>query len=113
MSRELLFSVTKKDLTIQTFRSGGSGGQHQNTTDSGVRLIHKESGAVGESREHKSQHHNKRAALKRLTEHPKLKMFIAEKMRGCSIEESVEKEMAPENLKIETRGEDGKWQSLS
>lgn len=49
--KELLFSLTKKDFRIETFRSGGKGGQHQNKTDSGVRIVHLESGAVGESRE--------------------------------------------------------------
>ncbi|MBU0958535.1 MAG: peptide chain release factor-like protein, partial [Nanoarchaeota archaeon] len=63
---EKLFSITKKDLEIQTFRAGGKGGQHQNKTDSGVRIIHKESSARGECRNHKSQHSNKKEALKRL-----------------------------------------------
>ena len=56
--KELLFTIRKKDFEIQTFRSGGKGGQHQNKTDSGVRIIHKASGAVGESRNDKSQHRN-------------------------------------------------------
>ena len=30
MPKELLFSLTKKDFEIQTFRSGGKGGQNQN-----------------------------------------------------------------------------------
>jgi len=69
-----LFSLTKKNFEIQTFRSGGPGGQHQNKTSSGVRIIHKESGAVGESREHKSQLQNKKAAFTRLTESDKFKL---------------------------------------
>jgi len=46
MPKEKLFSITKKDLEIQTFCSGGLGGQHQNKTASGVRIIHRASGAV-------------------------------------------------------------------
>ena len=65
MKKELLFSITKKDFEVQTFRSGGKGGQHQNKTDSGVRIIHRASGAVGESRSERSQLVNKRLALKR------------------------------------------------
>ena len=41
--KKLLFSVTKKDFDIQTFRSGGKGGQHQNKRDTGVRCVHKAS----------------------------------------------------------------------
>lgn len=63
--RELLFSVTKKDFRIYTFRAGGKGGQKQNKTSSGVRFTHIESGAVGESREERSQHRNKEIAFKR------------------------------------------------
>ena len=63
--RELLFSVTRDDFTIQTFRAGGKGGQKQNKTDSGVRCIHNASGAVGEGRDERSQLQNKKNAFKR------------------------------------------------
>jgi protein subunit release factor B len=62
----LLFSVTKKDLDVQTFRSGGKGGQNQNKVESGVRIIHRASGAVGESREYRDQPQNKKAAFQRM-----------------------------------------------
>lgn len=51
---------------VETFRSGGKGGQHQNTTDSGVRLIHLPTGVRAESRSDRSQHRNKALALGRL-----------------------------------------------
>ncbi len=53
------------DYEMQTFCTGGPGGQHQNKTQSGVRLIHK-SGVRAESRTDKSQHKNKDNALKLL-----------------------------------------------
>jgi protein subunit release factor A len=65
-NKELLFSLTKKDFRIDTFRSGGKGGQYQNTCDSGVRITHIESGAVGESRDERSQYQNKKMAMERL-----------------------------------------------
>lgn len=37
----LLFSVTIKDCEVQTFRSGGKGGQNVNKVESGVRIIHR------------------------------------------------------------------------
>jgi protein subunit release factor B len=40
MGKELLFSLTKKDFRIDTFRAGGKGGQKQNKTSSGVRVTH-------------------------------------------------------------------------
>jgi protein subunit release factor B len=110
--KEKLFSLTKKDFDIQTFRSGGKGGQHQNTTDSGVRIIHRESGAVGESRSHKSQHQNKKAAMNRLVSTWKFKLWINRKahevVQGKTIEQEVEEMMAPENIKVEIK-ENGKW----
>ena len=113
MSKELLFSVTKKDLTVQTFKAGGSGGQHQNKTDSGVRIIHKDSGAVGESREERSQYQNKKVAFKRLTKHPKFKMWLSQKtyevINKTTIEEQVKKAMSPGNLRIEIKDENNNW----
>lgn len=54
------------ECDIQTFRAGGKGGQHQNTTDSGVRLVHRPTGIRVESRSDRSQHRNRRLALERL-----------------------------------------------
>ena len=103
-----------KDFELQTFRSGGKGGQHQNKTETGVRLIHHPSGAITESREERSQLQNKRNALKRMAQHPKFLAWLkleAARMRGeKSIEEKVDELMHPENIRIETRDENGKWQ---
>lgn len=110
--RELLFSVTAKDMDIQTFTSGGPGGQHQNRSQTGVRIVHRESGAVGESREERSQLQNKRTALKRMTQHPKFSFWVEQKRRemeqGMTDEEVVAEQMSPENLLIEVK-RDGKW----
>lgn len=54
------------DLRIETFRAGGPGGQHQNTTDSAVRVTHLPSGASSIARDGRSQHRNKQLALDRL-----------------------------------------------
>ena len=51
---------------VHTFRSGGPGGQHQNVTDSGVRLVHLPTGLVTVSRARRSQYLNKADALRRL-----------------------------------------------
>jgi len=112
MKKEHLYSLTKKDFKMQTFRSGGPGGQNQNKRNSGVRIIHKDSGAVGESREHKSQFQNKKAALKRLVEHPKFVVWnnvkCHEIITGKTLEKRVEEMMDKNNLKIEVF-ENGTW----
>jgi len=113
MSKKLLFSVTKKDLVIQTFRSGGKGGQHQDKTDSGVRIIHKNSGAIGESRNERSQYQNKRIAFKRLVKSKKFKIWLNQKsyeiINKINIEKEVKKSMSPENLLVEGKNEKGEW----
>jgi len=54
------------DVVFQTFRAGGPGGQHQNTTDSAVRATHRSTGLSAVAREERSQHRNKALALERL-----------------------------------------------
>jgi len=113
--KELILSITKKDFEVQTFRAGGKGGQHQNKTSSAVRIIHKDSGAVGESREERSQFQNKRIAFKRLTGSVKFKKWLNIKLleieRGKTIEKQVDEMMQPENLKIETHSTNG-WEEI-
>lgn len=65
-NRQLVFSATKKDFKVETFPAGGPGGQHQNKTDSAVRITHVESGISAECRSERSQHYNKRTAFEKL-----------------------------------------------
>jgi len=107
--RQLLFSITKKDFRIDTFRSGGKGGQNQNKRDTGVRITHIESGAVGESREERSQARNKKKAFERLVESKKFQTWHKVKTAQIlgivktpdEIEKEVDEAMKDENLKIE------------
>jgi protein subunit release factor A len=70
MSRELIWSATKKDFRVDTFRGQGPGGQHRNKTDSAVRITHIESGLSASSQSERSQRVNKSIAFRRLV--PKL-----------------------------------------
>lgn len=112
--RQHLFAVTIHDCRVDTFRSGGKGGQHQNKTDSGVRVTHAPSGAVGECREGRSQHRNKATAFRRMAESPAfqawLKVTAARVAGQPSVEDRVEAAMAQVNLRCEVRGADGRWQ---
>lgn len=71
--RELLASYRRKDFRVDTFRSGGPGGQNQNKVASGVRITHLETGLSSECREHRDQPRNKAAAFQKLGE--KLKLY--------------------------------------
>jgi hypothetical protein len=112
MSRKKLFSVTLDDCEIQTFTAGGPGGQHQNTSNTAVRIVHRASGAVGTSRTERSQLQNKKAAFRRMTEHPRFKVWLNREIFRLdgkpSPEEQAEKDMAPENLRVEVKCK-GKW----
>lgn len=110
MARELINSVTADDCEWQYFRAGGKGGQNQNKTSSGVRCIHHPSGARGESREHRTQLENRRAAFRRMAESPKFKRWVqVEAGQKASIDAEVEKMMAPGNIRVEVKDEKGKW----
>lgn len=110
---ELAFSVTLADCDLQTFAAGGPGGQHQNTSNTGVRVIHRASGAVGVSREERSQLLNKRKAFRRMAESGTFRVWVNRQLLGNPEppEKRVERDMAPENLLIMTR-DGGKWKVI-
>lgn len=74
-----------QDLRFERFRAGGPGGQHQNTTDSAVRVVHLPSGLTAAARDGRSQHRNKVVALARL----KAMLDLAEMQAGALARESL------------------------
>lgn len=116
MARKLLFSVTAKDCEITSMTAGGPGGQHQNRANTAIRIIHRASGARGESREYKSQHANKKAAFERMAKSNEFQSWLrieaAKRMGEKSIEEKVDEQITESNLRLEIK-KDGKWSIIS
>ena len=114
MAKHLLFSLTAKDFEVQTFCTGGNGGQHRNAKQNGVRIIHLASGARAEHRDGRDQAKNKAAAFEKLAQS---KLFLEWHKLECArrlgmvrdAEAAVEEAMRPANIKVEVKNTEGKW----
>lgn len=112
MAKTKFFSVTISDCRVDTFRAGGKGGQNQNVTNSGVRVVHEPSGAVGESREERDQLVNKKTAFKRMAESRPFQVWIKTEVARRTgqlgkIEEEIDRQM--KQVTVESHNKQGKW----
>lgn len=114
MSKELLFSITKKDLEISHFSGTGAGGQHRNRHKNCVRLYHPDSDVRVTGQSNKELRSNIKEALNNLVKSFDFKRWhnrrVMEIIENKTIDQIVEEMMVEDNLKIEVR-KDGKWEN--
>lgn len=114
MEKTKLFSVTASDCDWDFYVGSGDGGQNRQKRNTAVRCTHRASGAVGKASDGREQVLNRRRAFERMSQTKEfqgwLKAETARRMgQAQTIEQKVEQEMMPHNIKVEHTNKQGKW----
>ena len=105
--KQILFSVTKKDLDVTYYSGTGAGGQHRNKHMNSCRIIHRDSGAIATASDSRSKDTNTKRAFARLVKSDTFKKWHRIKCAELladqeAIEKEVDRWMAEENILVET-----------
>jgi len=103
--------ASKKDFVIEWF-SNGHGGSNVNAHKNLCRIKHPESGAQAQGTTHRESSKNQKDAFDALTKtmafQKWLRLKLDELRTGETLEERVEKQLSPRNLRVEAL-QDGQW----
>ena len=110
IKKELLFSVTKNDFSIERTKGSGKGGQNRNKRETAIRLTHKATGIQSYCADERNQHQNLIRAFKNLISKTEFKAWLrietGRRMQNKAetekkIQEWITDQMQDKNLKIE------------